>query len=85
MQISFAPAFLRQVEKLDPPLKRAVKSATADVIDFYESRLASPGLGVKRLRGGGKREQGGEREVDHDHRHITTKTRAKERGTRPAR
>lgn len=51
MQVSFAPAFLKQIEKLDPQVRRAAKEAAARVIDFYESAARTPGLGVKRLRG----------------------------------
>ena len=51
MQISFAPAFLKQIEKLDPQVRMAAKEATSRVIDFYESDVRATGLGVKRLRG----------------------------------
>jgi hypothetical protein len=49
--VSFAPAFLKQLQKLDPQAKDAAKQATGKVIDFYEARSKVPGLGVKRLRG----------------------------------
>ena len=51
MRISFAPAFLKQLRKLEPPAKESAKEAVRRVIDFYERRIKAPGLGVKRLRG----------------------------------
>ncbi|MDE2142567.1 MAG: hypothetical protein KGJ84_09170 [Elusimicrobia bacterium] len=51
MVVSFAPAFLRQIKKLDPPVKTAVRSVVEKFIDFYESGRRTPGLAVKRLRG----------------------------------
>jgi mRNA-degrading endonuclease RelE of RelBE toxin-antitoxin system len=51
MRISFAPAFLKALDKLDPQVKAGAKEAVGKVIDFYERRLKAPGLGVKRLRG----------------------------------
>jgi mRNA-degrading endonuclease RelE of RelBE toxin-antitoxin system len=50
VDVSFSPAFLRQLGKLDPRVKESVKAAAAKVMDFYDSRAAAPGLGVKRLR-----------------------------------
>ena len=51
MQVSYAPAFLRLLGKLDPPVKASVKHAVGKVIDFYEGGRKGTGLGVKRLRG----------------------------------
>lgn len=51
MRISFAPAFLKALDKLDPHVKAGAKEATGKVIDFYELRRKAPGLGVKLLRG----------------------------------
>jgi hypothetical protein len=51
MRVSFAPAFLKQVGKLDPQVKESAKETTGNVIDFYERRIKAPGLGMKRLRG----------------------------------
>ncbi len=51
MVVSFSPAFLKQMRKLDRPVKEAAKSAVEKVIDFYEAGVRMPGLGVKRLRG----------------------------------
>ncbi len=50
MQVSYAPAFLRLLKKLDPHVKEAAKTATAKVIDFYESGQRTSGLGIKHLR-----------------------------------
>jgi len=50
MRISFAPAFLKALDKLDPQVKVSAKEAAAKVIDFYERRSKAPGLGVNRLR-----------------------------------
>ena len=50
MQVSFAPAFLRLLGKLDPPVKESVKQTVERVIEFYEAGARSGGLGVKRLR-----------------------------------
>ncbi|MCM2303688.1 MAG: hypothetical protein NDJ72_03245 [Elusimicrobia bacterium] len=51
MRVSFAPAYLKQLKKLDPQVKEDAKEATGKVMDFYEFGNKSPGLGVKRLRG----------------------------------
>lgn len=51
MRVSFAPAFLKQLGKLDPQVKESAKEAAGKIIDFYELRIKAPGLGVKRLRG----------------------------------
>ena len=51
MKVYFAPAFLRAFKKLDPPVKRNVKSTISKIIDLYESGKKSAGLGVKQLRG----------------------------------
>lgn len=51
MRVSFAPAFHKQLGKLDPSVKESAKAAAARVIDFYERGMRAPGLGVKRLRG----------------------------------
>ena len=51
MRVSFAPAFLKQLEKLDHRVKASAKEAAGKIIDFYELRAKAPGLGVKRLRG----------------------------------
>lgn len=51
MRVSFAPAFLKQLGKLDPQVKEHAKAATEMVIGFYERNGKLPGLGVKRLRG----------------------------------
>lgn len=51
MRVSFAPAFLKQLGKLDPQVKESAKEAAGKIIDFYERRIKAPGLGVKRLRG----------------------------------
>jgi len=51
MRVSFAPAFQKQLGKLDPQVKESAKEATGKIIDFYERRIKAPGLGVKRLRG----------------------------------
>ena len=51
MQVSYAPAFLRLLGKLDAPVKASVKQAVGRVIDFYEGGNKATGLGVKRLRG----------------------------------
>lgn len=50
MRVSFAPAFLKQLEKLDPGVKEDVKAAAAKIIDFYTEGKRTPGLGIKRLR-----------------------------------
>ena len=50
MRVSYAPAFLRVFDKLDPPVKRGVKAVTGKVIDFYQTGSASAGLGIKHLR-----------------------------------
>jgi len=50
MRISYAPAFLRLLKKLDPQGKEAAKDAASRVIDFYESGEKTHGLGIKRLR-----------------------------------
>ena len=51
MQISYAPAFLRLLGKLDAHVKESVKQAVGRVIGFYEGGERTPGLGIKRLRG----------------------------------
>ncbi|MBI2385867.1 MAG: hypothetical protein HYV14_07625 [Elusimicrobia bacterium] len=51
MRVSFAPAYLKQLKKLDPQVKEDAKEATGKVMDFYEFGNKPPGLGVKRLRG----------------------------------
>ena len=51
MRVTFAPAFIKVLGKLDPQVKESVKVATGKAIDFYERRSKAPGLGVKRLRG----------------------------------
>ena len=51
MRVSYAPAFLRLLDKLDPSVKESVKQAVGKVIDFYEETGKSGGLGIKRLRG----------------------------------
>lgn len=51
MRVVFAPSFLKQLSKLDPPVKESAKEAAGKVIDFYELGTKAPGLGVKRLRG----------------------------------
>ena len=51
MQVYFAPAFLRTIKRLDPPIKRDVKTTIDKVIDLYESGDKSGGLGIKHLRG----------------------------------
>lgn len=50
MRVSFAPAFLKQLRKLDPQVKEGAKDAAGKVMDFYESGNKPPGLGVKRLQ-----------------------------------
>ncbi|OGR91566.1 MAG: hypothetical protein A2V88_12420 [Elusimicrobia bacterium RBG_16_66_12] len=50
MEVSYAPAFLRLLGKLDPQVKEAAKEATARVIDFYLFGHKTHGLGIKRLR-----------------------------------
>ena len=47
MRVSFAPAFLKQLRKLDPQVKEAAKEAVARVIDFYE--LRDKGLRIRVL------------------------------------
>lgn len=51
MRVTFAPSFLKHLEKLDPPVKVSAKAAAGKVIDFYEGGVKPTGLGVKRLRG----------------------------------
>lgn len=51
MRVSFAPAFLKQLTKLDPKVKESTKETTEKIIDFYEFQAKAAGLGVKRLRG----------------------------------
>lgn len=51
MRITFAPAFRKQLGKLDPQAKGTAKAAAEKVIDFYEGGAKASGLGVKRLRG----------------------------------
>ena len=51
MHVSFAPSFLKQLDKLDPQVRTAAKAAATRVIEFYEASSRTPGLGVKRLRG----------------------------------
>lgn len=51
MQVSYAPAFLRHLRNLDKPVRETVKEAVGNVIDSYEGRRRTPGLGIKRLRG----------------------------------
>lgn len=50
MRVSFAPAFLKQLRKLDPQVKEGAKDAAGKVMNFYESGNKPPGLGVKRLQ-----------------------------------
>lgn len=51
MRVVFTPSFLKQLSKLDPPVKENAKEAAGKVIDFYERDIKSSGLGIKRLRG----------------------------------
>ena len=51
MKVYFSPTFLKIVKKLDPSVKRNVKSTISKVIDLYESDRKTPGLGIKQLRG----------------------------------
>lgn len=51
MQVYYAPAFLRLLNKLAPPVRAGVKTTVSKVIDLCETGRRSVGLGIKHLRG----------------------------------